>query len=95
MALAPIHEEYDVFVHDGDTAIGAVRVVPKGGHEIIVYVEGAGDFHVPMSAVREVEAGKVTLDRSKLDGALRHAIGHAHDTEDPYAPDRPLPGEND
>jgi hypothetical protein len=93
MALAPIREEYDVFVHDGETAIGAVREV--GGKEITVYVEGAGDFRVAMSAVREVEAGKVTLDCGKLDAALRRAIGHAHDDEDPYAPDRPLPGEND
>lgn len=83
MSHAPIEEGYDVFVHDGDVKIGAIRQLsPK---HIVVYVENAGDFTVPRSAVREVEDGKVVLDCGKLDLSLRRAIGHAHDAEDPNA----------
>lgn len=80
---APIEEGYDVFVHDGDVKVGAVRQVTRA--HIRVYVENAGDFLVPRSAVREVEAGKVVLDCGKLDLTLRRAIGHAHDAEDAAA----------
>jgi hypothetical protein len=82
--FVPIEEEYDVFVHDGDAKVGAVRrVAPR---EIVVYVENAGDFTVPRSAVMEVEEGKVVLDCGKLDMSLRRAVGHAHDAEDPNIP---------
>jgi len=80
---APIEEGYDVFVHDGDVKVGAVRQVSPV--QLIVYVENAGDFTVTRSAVREVEAGKVVLDCGKLEMGLRRAIGHAHDAEDPRA----------
>ena len=80
---APIEEGYDVFVHDGDVKVGAVRQVTR--QHILVYVENAGDFLVPHAAVREVEDGKVVLDCGKLDLTLRRAIGHAHDAEDPAA----------
>lgn len=82
-ALSPIEEGYDVFVHDGDVKVGAVRGVDR--RQIQVYVENAGDFSVPRSAVREVIAGKVVLDCGALDMSLRRAIGHAHDSEDPRA----------
>lgn len=81
MTNEPIQEGFDVFVHDGEKAFGAVRrVLP---HEIVVYVENAGDFTVPLSAVKEVESEKVVLNSSKLDPALKRAIGHAHSGEDP------------
>ena len=76
-----ISEGFDVFVHDGDKAFGAVRHVSRS--EIVVYVEGAGDFSVPLSAVRAVHDEKVVLDCGKLGAALRRAIGHAHEAEDP------------
>jgi hypothetical protein len=79
----PIEEGYDVFVHDGDAKIGAVRAVDP--HAIRVFVENAGDFNVPRGAVMEVVAGKVVLDCARLTLALRRAIGHAHDAEDPRA----------
>ena len=89
MASEPIQEDFDVFVHDGDVPIGAVRkVTPHGRSEIVVYVENAGEFTVPLTAVREVEAGKVVLDCGKLDMTLRRAIGHAHDAEDPLVAKR-------
>jgi hypothetical protein len=84
MMEEPIREGFDVFVHDGDKAIGAVRKVSP--HELVVYVENAGDFAVPLSAVKEVQAEKVVLDCGKLEHRLRRAIGHAHESEDPNAP---------
>jgi hypothetical protein len=81
MTNEPIQEGFDVFVHDGEKAFGAVRRVSP--REIVVYVENAGDFTVPLSAVKEVEAEKVVLDPTKLDPALKRAIGHAHTGEDP------------
>jgi hypothetical protein len=80
---ATIREGYDVFVHDGDVKVGAVRRIERS--HIVVFVENAGDFLVPFPAVREVEDGKVVLDCGKLDMTLRRAIGHAHDAEDPAA----------
>lgn len=81
--LSPIREGYDVFVHDGDVKIGAVRQTDN--RHLRIYVENAGDFEVSRAAVREVEDGKVVLDCGKLDMSLRRAIGHAHDAEDPKA----------
>jgi hypothetical protein len=79
--MMAIEEGFDVFVHDGDKAFGAVRLVSGDG--IMVYVENAGDFAVPMRAVKEVQAGKVVLDSSHLDPKLRQAIARAHSGEDP------------
>jgi hypothetical protein len=82
-----IREGFDVFVHDGDKAFGAVReVAPQRRPEIVIYVENAGDFTVPTSAIIDVQAEKVVLDCGKLGMDLRRAIGHAHDSEDPRIP---------
>jgi hypothetical protein len=82
--METIREGFDVFVHDGDKAFGAVRHV--GRHDITVYVENAGDFVVPVDAIKEVSDGKVVLACGKLDAGLRKAIGHAHTGEDPRIP---------
>jgi hypothetical protein len=79
-----IEEGFEVFVSDGDRAFGAVRQVsPHGRPELVIYVENAGDFTVPLYAVDAVHAQKVIVDCGKLDKKLRQAIGHAHDAEDP------------
>lgn len=79
-----IEEGFEVFVSDGDKAFGAVRQVsPRGRPELVIYVENAGDFVVPLGAVEDVHSQKVILNRDKLDHRLREAIGHAHDAEDP------------
>jgi hypothetical protein len=76
---------YQVFVSDGGEEVGAVREVsPNGRPEIVVYVENAGDFSVPLSAVEAVHSQKVILSCSKLEQRLRKAIGHAHDAEVPH-----------
>ena len=79
-----IQEGFDVFLHDGGHAFGAVRQVHK--NEIVVYIENGGDFAIPLSAVKEVESEKVVLDGAKLDPKLREAIGRAHSVEDPRIP---------
>ena len=79
MIAEKIREGFDVFVHDGGKSFGAVRGV--GGGKIRIYVENAGDFTIPVTAVKEVHDEKVILDRSKLDDDLREAISHAHEGE--------------
>jgi hypothetical protein len=76
-----IQEGFDVFLHDGEHAFGAVRRVHRDG--IVVYVENAGDFEVPLNAVKEVHNEKVILNRGKLDPSLIEAIHRAHSGEDP------------
>jgi hypothetical protein len=74
------------FIYDGGEAFGAVRQVAPGGRfEIVIYVENAGEFVVPLEAVKSVHAGKVILDYSRLDHRLQQAIDHAHDAEKPEA----------
>ena len=79
-----IGECFDVFLHDGQKPFGAVRQVRK--RELVVYIENAGDFEIPFSTIRDVQAGKVTLDPVKLDAKLRDAIRRAHIGEDPNIP---------
>ncbi|HJW07809.1 MAG TPA: hypothetical protein VJ527_15060 [Rhodanobacter sp.] len=78
-----INEGSLVFVADGTEGIGSVREIRHGLPELLVYIENAGDFVVPMSAVKAVHSGKVVLDFDHLDLRLRHAIRHARDSEDP------------
>ncbi|MGH7875515.1 MAG: hypothetical protein ACREQO_25250 [Candidatus Binatia bacterium] len=77
---------YQAFVSDGGEEFGAVRAVsPDGRPELVIYVENAGDFVVPLSAVESVHSQKVVLSCGKLDKRLREAIGHAHEAEEPNA----------
>ncbi len=87
----PIEEGYMVFVSGAHEGFGAVRQIrPDGRPALVIYVENAGDFTVPLSAIESIQAQKVILDRDRLDPALREAIRHAHDAEDvrfvPHAP---------
>ena len=72
---------FQTFVSDGEEEFGAVREISSDGKHLTVYVENAGDFTVPVSAVVSVQSEKVTFDCRKLDKAIRSAIGHAHDAE--------------
>ena len=79
-----IQEGFDVFLHDGQKAVGAVRQVsPHGRPEIVIYIENAGDFTVPLSAVEDVHFEKVILHSARIDKRLKDAIGHEHQGEDP------------
>jgi hypothetical protein len=84
MQAHAIAEGFEVFTSDRDKPFGAVRQVsPEGREEIVVYVENAGDFVIPLAAVAAVHAQKVIVAADKLERRLRRAIGHAHDAEDP------------
>jgi hypothetical protein len=76
---------FQVYVVEGGETFGAVRGFVPEGNALIVYVENAGDFEVPLSAVQSVHDGKVVLDAERLDARLRQAIAHAHDHEEPGA----------
>ncbi|HET6389107.1 hypothetical protein [Hyphomicrobium sp.] len=70
-----------VFLADGQEGIGAVREVTPTS--IVIYIENAGEFVVPRSAIRDVHSEKVILKAELLDKRLLQAIGHEHDSEDP------------
>ncbi|MBA3564735.1 MAG: hypothetical protein H0W33_12145 [Gammaproteobacteria bacterium] len=75
---------FQTFVSDGDHSFGAVReIAPDDRPELVIYVENAGDFVVPLAAVEAVHSQKVILSCDKLEPRLREAIGHAHDAEEP------------
>jgi hypothetical protein len=88
--MEQIREGFDVFVHDGDMAFGAIRQVTEA--QMRIYVENAGDFTVPRSAVRAVHDGKVVLDGERLAPALQDAIRRARLAEDPKIASRPDAG---
>lgn len=84
MADEAIQEGFEVFVSDNDKPFGAVRHKPaRAQGEFVIYVENAGEFTVPRSAVHAVHSQKVVLEAAKLDKRLRDAIRRAHDAEDP------------
>jgi hypothetical protein len=72
---------YQAYAKDGADPFGAVRELAPDG--VVVYVENAGDFFIPKSAIADVHSQKVVVDCKKLDDGLRRAIGHAHDAEVP------------
>ncbi|MBS2026398.1 MAG: hypothetical protein JST54_00720 [Deltaproteobacteria bacterium] len=75
---------YQVFVPGSSEALGAVRdVAPDGRPELRVYVENAGDFTVPLEAVRAVVEEKVVLDTARLPDSMRAVIQLAHAGEQP------------
>jgi hypothetical protein len=76
-----IEPGFMAFVKEGSEGIGAVRGVTPD--HVVIFVENAGEFIVPMTAVRSVHDQKVMLDPRRLDEALLSAIGHVHDSEDP------------
>jgi hypothetical protein len=76
-----VQDGFDVFLTEGGHAFGAVRQVRK--HELVIYIENAGDFEVPFEAVKDAGDGKVVLDEKHLSPKLREAIAAAHRREDP------------
>ena len=77
---------YQVFLTDGGRTFGAVReVAPQGREELVIYVENAGDFVVPITAVEAVHSQKVILNYNKLEPRLQQAVRHAQDAEQPGA----------
>ncbi len=75
-----IESGFQAFISDGGEEFGAVKERRPNG-DLVVYVENAGEFVVPVGAVTAVHSQKVVFDVAKLDAKLRKAIGHAHDAE--------------
>jgi hypothetical protein len=80
--LQAIEIGFQVYLNDGEDEVGAVRGPGEKPDEIIVYIENAGDFAVPLAAVRAVHYSKVVLDKAQLRPEMLEAIGKAHDAED-------------
>lgn len=70
-----------VFVADGEMGVGGVREVR--GDEIVINIQNAGDFVLPMTAIRDVHDGKVVLDLKRLEAPVVEALRHVHDAELP------------
>jgi len=71
---------YQAFVADGGEEFGAVRqVLPDS---LVIYVENAGDFAVPRTAIVKVHYQKVIFDGERLERRPPDAIRPAHDAED-------------
>jgi len=70
-----------VFIAEGQEGIGAVREI-RGKH-FVLFVENAGEFEIPGSAVVSVHDGKVVVSPARLSRDVLEAIGHVHDREDP------------
>ena len=81
----PIEIGFQVYTEEGTETFGAVRGLVPQTDALVVYIENAGDFEVPATAVRRVHDGKVVVDMEQLDARLRAAIAHAHDREEPGA----------
>jgi hypothetical protein len=79
-----VERNFLVFTADGTDAVGSVRDIHASSSELVIYIENAGDFIVPFSAVHAVHSGKVVLNHDHLDKALREAIAHARDSEFPH-----------
>jgi hypothetical protein len=76
---------FQVYAVEGGEEFGAVRGYLPNANALVVYIENAGDFVVPLEAIHRVHDGKVIVDVGRLDARLRKAIAHAHDREEPGA----------
>jgi hypothetical protein len=91
-----IEEGFLVFATDGAEGIGSVREIHPERDELVVYVENAGDFTIPLASVDTVHSQKVMLRCEQLEPRIREAISHAHDAEDPrYMSGAPFRGSYD
>ena len=82
--LPLIESGWQVFLVGSSAAFGAVRAVfYEGLPQLLVNVEGGGDFRVPLDAVAEVSPSKKVIVRwDHLPDDMRHAIRHTLDVED-------------
>ena len=70
-----------VFAAEGQEGIGAVRALHAD--HFVLYVENAGEFQIPRTAILRVHDQKVMLDPGALKGPLLEAVRKAHNREDP------------
>jgi hypothetical protein len=73
---------FQVFAKDGGDEVGAVRDLCGQRPEILVYVENAGEFAVPLSAIKAVHFQKVILEVNRLPADMQAALRRAHEAEE-------------
>jgi hypothetical protein len=81
MTKAAVSVGDQVYTKEGGEEFGSVRYVHP--HEIIVSIEGGGDFTLPASVVTAVHDGKVIVDPALLAHDVKTAIAKAHRQEEP------------
>ena len=81
----PIEVGFQVYATEGGEVFGAVRSYTPHTNTLVIYIENAGDFEVPLEAVQRVHDGKIIVDVGRLDPRIHEAITHAHDREEPGA----------
>ncbi len=79
MTLPLIERDWEVFLSEGTTAIGAVRQI--AADHLTVYIEGFGDITVRAPQIISVHDRKVILDPDRFPHDIRTAMHHAHDRE--------------
>jgi hypothetical protein len=81
MTKAAVSVGDQVYTREGGEEFGSVRYVHP--HELVVDIEGGGDFSIPASAVTAVHDGKVIVDKDSLSAEVLRAIARAHNQEEP------------
>jgi hypothetical protein len=76
---------FQVYAVEGGEEFGAVRGFMPQTDGLVIYVENAGEFVIPLEAIQAVHDAKVIVDIERLDARVRTAIAHAHDREEPGA----------
>jgi len=72
---------FQVFAKDGGEEVGAVRDLCGHRPEIVIYVENAGEFTVPLTAITAVHYQKVILNEAHLPPDVQIAVRRAHEAE--------------
>ena len=79
MPLSTIRVEDEVFVRDGETGVGAVRLVRPD--TLLVHFEGYGEVELGPDQIARAEDGKVLVRPETLPQALQDRLEHIHDGE--------------
>ena len=79
MPTRDVTVDFEVFAHEGEHAIGAVREIHPD--HLIVWIENRGDTRIDAEHIARAHDGKVLLVEDGLPGELVEAIARAHDAE--------------
>jgi len=69
-----------VYTKEGGEELGSVRYVHA--EELVIDIEGGGDFTIPATLVTAVHDGKVIIDATHASAAVKAAIAKAHAQEE-------------
>jgi hypothetical protein len=80
MTKAAVSVGDQVYTKEGGEEFGAVRYVLP--NELVIAIEGAGDFTIAAEVVRAVHDGKVIIDATAVSSEVQAAIAKAHSQEE-------------